>query len=89
MTKYKTIILLLICCVANITVDAQTKKEPEIYSNFEKNYNELLQSYYMKQNEKTLNQRFNRQGDNLSNEYRAANVSDSVYARRLRSCVPV
>lgn len=85
MTKYKTIILLLICCVANITVDAQTKKEPEIYSNFEKNYNELLQSYYMKQNEKTLNQRFNRQGDNLSNEYRAANVSDSVYARRLRS----
>lgn len=61
------------------------KDNTDIYTNFEKNYNDLLQSYYMQQNEKLLNLRFNHSRDNISSEYRAANVSDSVFAKRLRS----
>jgi membrane-bound lytic murein transglycosylase D len=84
MTKYKTIIVILICCMTSFVAKAQ-KDNTDIYTNFEKNYNDLLQSYYMQQNEKLLNLRFNHSRDNISSEYRAANVSDSVFAKRLRS----
>lgn len=85
MTKYRTIILTLICCITSFTMQAQSKEEPEVFSNFERNYNDLLQSYYMQQNEKLLNQKFNQNRNNISYEYRAANTSDSIFAKRLRS----
>ena len=57
MIRYKITLILLIAALLPQVVSAQ-KDDDEIYSNFERNYNELLGSYYIKSNEKLNNQTY-------------------------------
>lgn len=81
MIKYKTVAILLLSVLVCLNTNAQKDTE-EIYTNFEKNYNDLLQTYYIRTNEKRLNQRF---GTVVYNNSSAASVSDEVYQQRLKS----
>lgn len=81
MIKYKTVAILLLSVLVCLNTNAQKDTE-EIYTNFEKNYNDLLQTYYIQTNEKRLNQRF---GTVVYNNSSAASVSDEVYQQRLKS----
>ena len=88
MIRYKITLILLIAALLPQVVSAQ-KDDDEIYSNFERNYNELLGSYYIKSNEKLNNQTY--EGTTYGN-HKASEVSDEEYQRRLKaipSCVPL
>lgn len=77
--KYKRFILLLTVFILSYTVSAQDDSLC-VYDNFENNYNKFLQSYYIKTNEKLLDQRFS----NITyNDRRASEISDSLYQQRL------
>lgn len=76
---YILAILSLLSFIANAQKDGD-----EEYMNFERNYNELLQSYYIQTNEKALNERFNQSGYTSSSRT-AASVPDYVYENRLKS----
>ncbi len=87
MTLYKKILLLLIAAISLQVVVAQN--DDEIYSNFERNYNELLQSYYMKTNEKQNNQNYS--GTTYGRK-KASELTDDEIKNRLKvipSCVPL
>lgn len=76
----RTLILLLLSVTSAFYTFAQV--EDEVYTNFEQNYNNLLQSYYIQTNEKRLNQRF---GDLTYNNNRASEISDQTFQKRLKS----
>ena len=56
----------------------------EEYLNFERNYNELLQSYYIKSNEKLLNERFPSSAF-MPTSTTGSSTPDEVYRQRLNS----
>lgn len=88
MIRYKNLLILFFIVLSPLFVSAQSE-DTAIYSNFERNYNELLQSYYMKQNEKLLNQNF---AGTTYGTHKASEVSDEEYQKRLKSipsCVPL
>ncbi|MGP1515314.1 MAG: transglycosylase SLT domain-containing protein [Bacteroidales bacterium] len=88
MILYKKILLLLLLAFVSNIVVAQNDND-EIYSNFERNYNELLQSYYIKQNAKNRNQKF---FTPTYNSHTAKETSDGEFQQRLKqipSCVPL
>ena len=88
MIKYKTILLLLTVALCSGIAQAQNDTD-DIYSNFERNYNELLHSYYIKQNEKLSNQNY---GAVTYAGHQAKETSDEQYEQRLKqipSCVPL
>jgi len=81
MMRYRNIIILLLSVlIANITI-AQ-KDSNEVFSNFEQNYNELLHSYYMRQNEKHHNIT-----TNTSPTQSARQTSDQTYEQRLKQII--
>ncbi len=63
----------------------QQEDEREVFREFERNYDSLLQGYYMKQNSKLLGKRFNYTPDTFSPSQKAADTPDSVFIRRLKS----
>ncbi len=65
-------------------VFAQQEKT-EDYLNYERNYNELLKSYYITTNEKLLNQKFSTSEYTYSSTSKASLIADEVYERRLKS----
>ncbi len=70
---------------AALFASAQGGYENDVFRDFERNYDSLLQGHYMKMNAKLLGARFNYAPDSFVPTHRAADVSDSVFARRLRS----
>ncbi|MBQ9311791.1 MAG: transglycosylase SLT domain-containing protein [Bacteroidales bacterium] len=87
MLKCRTNIVLWIFSLMSFisfTSVGQNDERSEDYINFERNYNDLLQSYYIKSNEKLLNERFPSTAF-MSPAYSAASVSDEVYRQRLNS----
>ncbi len=80
MTQYKYIVLSLIVffCVGNVLAQSDGS---EVYSNFERNYNTLLQSYYIKTNEKLHHRSYS--GTTYGNHL-AKETSDEEYQRRLK-----
>ncbi|MBP3254376.1 MAG: transglycosylase SLT domain-containing protein [Bacteroidales bacterium] len=81
MMRNKTLIILFFALIFSFQGLAQ-RDEDEVYSNFERNYNDLLHTYYIQTNEKLLNQRF---AGTTYNDNRASDVADSVYQQRLKS----
>ena len=81
MIHYRNIIILLLSVlIANVGL-AQ-KDTNEVFSNFEQNYNELLHSYYMRQNEKHYNTT-----SNTSSTQSARQTSDETYKQRLKQII--
>ncbi len=68
-----------------ITAVAQSNDDNEVFREFERNYDSLLQGHYMKLNAKLLGQRFNYKPDSFVPSHRAADVPDSILAKRLKS----
>lgn len=66
------------------SVFAQNNEKEEEYLNFERNYNELLQSYYIKSNEKLLNERFPSSAF-MPTSTTGSSTPDEVYRQRLNS----
>jgi membrane-bound lytic murein transglycosylase D len=66
-----------------LSLSAQEFDNTEIYPQFERNYDSLLNSYYMKQNSKLIRQRYS-QPDEFAPRIKAADLPDSVLAKRLR-----
>lgn len=56
----------------------------DVIRNFERNYDSLLSSFYLRQNSKVIRNTYSRESDNLCSPTSAKNVSDSILARRLR-----
>lgn len=71
--------------VLTITAAAQSNDDYEVFREFERNYDSLLQGHYMKMNAKLLGQRFNYNTDSFIPSHRAADVPDSVLAKRLKT----
>lgn len=82
--KKRNIYILFLLVSFSIAAFAQQKKESE-YLNYENNYNDLLQSYYIQMNEKLLNERFAKSEYASSSAASASLVADEVYERRLKS----
>lgn len=82
--KKRNIYILFLLVSFSIAAFAQQKKESE-YLNYENNYNDLLQSYYIQMNEKLLNERFAKSEYASSSAAGASLVADEVYERRLKS----
>lgn len=76
---FVTTILLTLAAVA------QSNDDYEVFREFERNYDSLLQGHYMKLNAKLLGQRFNYKPDSFVPSHRAADVPDSILAKRLKS----
>lgn len=68
----------------SLTISAQEPDSTEIFPQFERNYDSLLQRYYMKQNSKILRQRFPQLNNTYSPRILVADLPDSVIANRLR-----
>lgn len=84
MIRFKKIIILLIVLSTCFSVFAQNNEREEEYLNFERNYNELLQSYYIKSNEKLLNERFPSSAF-MPTSTTGSSTPDEVYRQRLNS----
>lgn len=75
---------MLIVLSTCFSVFAQNNEREEEYLNFERNYNELLQSYYIKSNEKLLNERFPSSAF-MPTSTTGSSTPDEVYRQRLNS----
>lgn len=84
MIRFKKIIILLIVLSTCFSAFAQNNEREEEYLNFERNYNELLQSYYIKSNEKLLNERFPSSAF-MPTSTTGSSTPDEVYRQRLNS----
>ncbi|MBQ0112316.1 MAG: transglycosylase SLT domain-containing protein [Bacteroidales bacterium] len=84
MIRFKKIIISLIVLSTCFSVFAQNNEREEEYLNFERNYNELLQSYYIKSNEKLLNERFPSSAF-MPTSTTGSSTPDEVYRQRLNS----
>lgn len=84
MIRFKKIIILLIVLSTCFSVFAQNNEKEEEYLNFERNYNELLQSYYIKSNEKLLNERFPSSAF-MPTSTTGSSTPDEVYRQRLNN----
>ncbi|MBR1769456.1 MAG: transglycosylase SLT domain-containing protein [Bacteroidales bacterium] len=82
--KNRIYILSIILTFLSVNIFAQNDKE-EDYFNYERNYNDLLNSYYIQTNEKLLNEKFPLSQYASSPTGSASLVSDDVYQRRLKS----
>lgn len=82
--KKHNIYILFLLIAFSFNAFAQQYKESE-YLNYENNYNDLLQSYYIQMNEKLLNERFAKSEYASSPVAGASSVADEVYERRLKS----
>lgn len=79
----KRIIYLITTILLSISLSAQETDNEYFFVQFERNYDSLLQGYYMKQNAKLLRQRFNGNNNDYTPRVKAAELPDSVIARRL------
>lgn len=84
MLRFKKIIILFVVLSTCFSVFAQNNEKEEEYLNFERNYNELLQSYYIKSNEKLLNERFPSSAF-MPTSTTGSSTPDEVYRQRLNS----
>lgn len=80
----KKIQILIYILVISFSLFAQETYDTEIYTQFERNYDSLLNRYYMRQNSKLLKQRFDNQTMGFTPRVRVADLSDSEIAQRLR-----
>jgi membrane-bound lytic murein transglycosylase D len=85
MFRYKILCFFTILILFPIVLLAQQREENDIIRNFERNYDSLLTSFYIKQNSKIIRTNLNKKNDNLYLPTSASNVPDSVYAMRLRA----
>ena len=83
---YKNKILTFLIVILSFPVVLLSQNTDETYAirNFERNYDSLLSSFYIKQNSKVIRANYNKFSDNLCSPTSACNVPDSVFARRLR-----
>lgn len=83
---YKNKILTFLIVILSFPVILLSQNTDETYAirNFERNYDSLLSSFYIKQNSKVIRANYNKFSDNLCSPTSACNVPDSVFARRLR-----
>ncbi|MCF0210908.1 MAG: transglycosylase SLT domain-containing protein, partial [Bacteroidales bacterium] len=84
MVGYKKIILLFVSIITCTCLSAQNIDNEEDIISFDRNYDNLLQSYYMKTNEKILNERFP-STSSMPISSSAKSVSDETYRQRLNS----
>ncbi|HHT03300.1 MAG TPA: transglycosylase SLT domain-containing protein [Bacteroidales bacterium] len=56
----------------------------DVIRNFERNYDSLLSTLYLRQNSKVIRNTYNKESDNLCSPNSAKNTSDTIFARRLR-----
>ncbi|MDR0970778.1 MAG: transglycosylase SLT domain-containing protein [Bacteroidales bacterium] len=80
----KIIYPLLILFVLPLYSLAQDEIEKYPILNFERNYDSLINSFYIQQNKKVINKTFSRKSDNRHIPTSAKNVEDSIFAIRLR-----
>lgn len=73
------------CVLFSFAVMSQNSDDNVIFREFERNYDSLLQGHYMKMNAKLIGKSLNYKTDTFVPAHRACDVSDSVFARRLRS----
>ena len=84
MYKNKILTFFIVILLFPIVLLAQNTDEINVIRNFERNYDSLLSSFYIKQNSKVIRANYNKNTDNLCSPTSACNVPDSVFARRLR-----
>ncbi len=84
MYKNKILTFLIVILSFPVVLIAQNTDETYAIRNFERNYDSLLSSFYIKQNSKVIRANYNKSTDNLYSPTAASNVPDSVFARRLR-----
>ncbi|MDO5760096.1 MAG: transglycosylase SLT domain-containing protein, partial [Bacteroidota bacterium] len=78
------IYLCLLILFLPFVVFSQVERTEE-YLNYERNYNELLKSYYITSNEKLLNEKFPSSENAYSSNSKASLIADEVYEQRLKS----
>ncbi len=78
------LLYIILAMLFSIPLSAQEVDNSEIYTQFERNYDSLLQKYSMKQNAKLIKQRFNPSVKANPERVKAADLPDSVIAKRLR-----
>ena len=84
MYKNKILTFLIVILSFPVVLISQNTDETYAIRNFERNYDSLLSSFYIKQNSKVIRTNYNKFSDNLCSPTSACNVPDSVFARRLR-----
>lgn len=80
----RSIYIYLLVLFLSFVAFAQEEKS-EDYFNYERNYNELLKSYYITTNEKRLNETFPTSDNAYSSNGQASSVADAIYEQRLNS----
>lgn len=84
MHKNKILTLFIVILSIPLISFSQNDASTDVIRNFERNYDSLLSSFYIRQNSKIINSTYNKEYDNLCSPTAARNVSDSIFARRLR-----
>lgn len=64
---------------------SQNGYDEDVFREFERNYDSLLQGHYMKMNSKLLDRNLRYTGHNFTPSQKAADLPDSVFIKRLRS----
>lgn len=77
-------IYFIILIFFGLSLPAQNFDDSDFFTQFERNYDSLLHRYYVRQNSKFLNQRYNSQNSTYTPRVRVADLPDSVIANRLR-----
>lgn len=80
----KKILNLIIIVLSCFSLSSQETDDMEFFTQFERNYDSLLHSYYIKQNSKLLKQRFSAQNQIYTPRVKVADLPDSIIEQRLR-----
>ncbi len=83
--KINALTIFLTLLLYSFVAFAQDEDQQDVFREFERNYDSLLQGHYMKQNAKLLGKRFNYEPDTFSPSQKASETPDSVFIKRLRS----
>lgn len=84
MHKIKLLISSIFLLALSLSSFSQNDGSNEFIRNFERNYDSLLSTLYLRQNSKIIRNTYNRESDNLCSPNSAKNIHDSIFARRLR-----
>ncbi|MFA6806010.1 MAG: transglycosylase SLT domain-containing protein [Bacteroidales bacterium] len=84
MHKIKLLTLFTFLISIPIASFSQNDGSVDVIKNFERNYDSLLSTLYLRQNSKVIRNTYNKELDNLCSPNSAKNVNDSIFARRLR-----
>ncbi len=84
MHKIKLLTLFTFLISLPLASFSQNDGSIDVIRNFERNYDSLLSTLYLRQNSKVIRNTYNKESDNLCSPNSAKNISDTIFARRLR-----